>query len=92
MHPFGAYDGARENISLSNGNLNIYLPLLTFPQRGGKSFDLGIEYDSKTWNLLFFDNHDGTYASYWQQDVRVPMIAPNWRLAVPTLEATASPY
>jgi RHS repeat-associated protein len=92
LHPFGAYDGVRENISLSTGNLNLSLPLLTFPQRGHGALALAVQYDSKYWNLNYLDNHDGTYAVFWQQDKRVPMITPNLRLAVPTLQGTLSPW
>ena len=51
IQPFTTYDGIQEHIALTNGNLNFYLPLFKLPQRSGRIWELGVEYDSKTWQL-----------------------------------------
>jgi len=88
MQPFTTYDGVKENIALTNGNRNIYLPLFKLPQRSGRIWELGIEYDSKTWQLRTYPDGLGGFFVVWEQDTRAPMIAPNLRLSVPTLQAT----
>jgi hypothetical protein len=51
MRPYGSYHGGEvDSISLPGGNLNIHIPIISFPQRGGK---LNVEYflrlTSKNW-------------------------------------------
>jgi RHS repeat-associated protein len=88
IQPFTTYDGIQEQIALSNGNLNFYLPLFKLPQRSGRLWELGIEYDSKTWQLHTFTTN--LEFAIWHQDTRLPMVAPNLRLSVPTLQATSA--
>jgi RHS repeat-associated protein len=88
VQPYGTYDGVNENINLSNGNVNFHLPLLSLPQRAGRKFEIGIEIDSKTWALNIAYLGPQSYDAVWQQDQRVPLVAPNIRLSVPTLQTT----
>src|SRR5579872_4319916 len=90
VQPYSTYDGVRENIALSNGNLSLSIPLLTLPQRTGP-FELGIEYDSK---IKFHIGETVTtppksiaVVAWYPDDVVFPVIAPNLRLSVPTLVA-----
>ncbi len=35
--PYGAYEGGNlDNVSMTTGNLNVRIPLISYPQRGGK--------------------------------------------------------
>lgn len=88
MHPFGAYDGAREDISLSTGNLHVQIPLLTFPGRG-MNFALAVDYDSKGAMPGFFPSFNNQYTIYWLGQARGPVIGP-MRLSVPMLGVTAT--
>jgi hypothetical protein len=92
FHAFGAYDGASEMVSLSNGNLNLTLPLLKFPGRSGMDFSLAVEYDSKFYSPSFtsLGQPQGQQLMYWGSDLRGPMITPDLRLAVPTLSWSQS--
>lgn len=40
VQAYGVYDGTKECIDLSNGNVNLQIPLLSLPQRGGRTFEL----------------------------------------------------
>ena len=44
--PGASADGANENVSLQNGALSVYIPLLSVPQRGGYSLSLGLVHHS----------------------------------------------
>ena len=37
-------------VNLVNGNLSLELPLITLPGRGGGSYPLALQYDSKIWS------------------------------------------
>jgi hypothetical protein len=88
IQPFTTYDGVKENIALANGNLNLNLPLFKLPQRAGRSWTLGINYDSKIWDLFDFAPPGQPASAFWMLDTRLPIIAPYLRLSVPTLQAT----
>ena len=37
MKPYGTFEGGSiDSISTTNGNLNLHIPLVSYPQRGGK--------------------------------------------------------
>lgn len=37
LKPYGAFEGGSiDSVSMTNGNLNIHIPLVSYPQRGGK--------------------------------------------------------
>src|SRR5205823_8379554 len=57
MHAFGSYHGGEvDAVSLSNGNVLYKIPLLSYPQRGGR---LGIEYflagNAKKWQVALHE-------------------------------------
>ncbi len=50
LKPFGAYHGGDlDTVSLSNGNLAVRIPLVSYPQRGKLSFGLSIINNDKNW-------------------------------------------
>ncbi|PYU20278.1 MAG: hypothetical protein DMG32_22715, partial [Acidobacteria bacterium] len=86
--PYNTYGGVRENISLTNGNVNLQVPLVTLPGRNGHNFTLGLVYDSAIWPLTHWV--DPFVGDIWQfgQDYQAPVLDGVWRLNVPTLQAT----
>ncbi len=67
VNPYETYEGNRENINLSSGNVNITIPLLTFPGRNGLDYPLALHYDSKSvWQLRdFVDPNTGIVTYNW---------------------------
>jgi hypothetical protein len=54
LKPYGAFEGgAIDSVSMTNGNLNLHIPLLSYPQRGGK-LHLGF--------FIKFDNNSYSYS------------------------------
>jgi len=49
--PHASSSGTSENINMMNGSLNVYLPLLSIPQRGGSSLNLGLVHKSNSYTL-----------------------------------------
>src|SRR6266853_2524213 len=81
IQPFTTYDGVRENIALTNGNLNLNLPLLKLPQRAGGTWEIGLEYDSKVYQVHIYPAGQNQLLAIWQADRRFTMMAPNLRLS-----------
>ncbi|MGE5110967.1 MAG: RHS repeat domain-containing protein [Acidobacteriaceae bacterium] len=85
---YQAYDGVRENIDLATGNLNLQIPLVSIPGRNGHNFNIGIEYDSKTFYVTGTNGGTGTYW-YWDRVRRdtSPLDASKlgWRWMLPVL-------
>lgn len=93
--PYNTYGGARENINLATGNLNLQVPLLTLRGRNGHDLVLGVNYDSKVWTLNYFYDPDTATQSYsWEYEEREPGVTAGylghmgWRLNLPVLEST----
>jgi RHS repeat-associated protein len=91
VSPYQPYDGEKENISLSNGNLNVFVPLISFPGRNRHDFDIAIEYDSKVYSSIKYvpDGHGG-YTYYWDREERYPYLSASklgWRLSIPSLSS-----
>src|SRR5712692_4435603 len=84
IEAFTPYDGVRENIALVNGNLNLNVPLFRLPQRAGRTWDFGLNYDSKLWEIFTQPSGQNLFVR-WKRDIRLAEIAPNLRLSVPTL-------
>jgi YD repeat-containing protein len=89
--PYEAYGGARENINLANGNLNLQIPLVSLPGRNGHDFSLALNYDSKIWTPS--SNYDPTSGqtlySYDYDDSSTNLVGTvGWRLNVPVLMST----
>jgi len=91
IEAFTPYDGVREQIALANGNLNLNLPLFKLPQRAGRRWELGLNYDSKLWEIFpeYVPPDPHLYVT-WNPDTRLPLVAPNLRLSVPTLQASTN--
>ena len=88
LQPYNAYGGVRENINLATGNANLQIPLLNLPGRKGQDLSLGLEYDSKIWQL--HDENDPFYGLLylWDNELRNPAVGGmGWRLNIPTLDA-----
>ncbi len=49
--PHASTQGTNESITLMNGALNVYIPLLSLPQRGGYSLSLGYVSHSNSYSL-----------------------------------------
>lgn len=49
--PHSSSSGTNENISMMNGSLNVYIPLLSLPQRGGYNLSLGLVHKSNPYVL-----------------------------------------
>ena len=69
LKPFGSYQsGDVDSVSLTNGNLALHIPLVSYPQRGGK-LKLGflIRYNNKGWQVQQFTSGGQTYQHWvWQ--------------------------
>ncbi|MCI0538651.1 MAG: hypothetical protein L0Z50_25875 [Verrucomicrobiales bacterium] len=84
--PYNLFGGTRENINLSNGNLNLQIPLLTLPGRKGHDLSLALTYDSKIWQLHHeVDEFFGGYW-YWDWEHRLASVGTvGWRVNIPSL-------
>lgn len=49
--PGSSSTGTNESIGLSNGSLNIFIPALSLPQRGGWDLTLGLVHHSTSWHM-----------------------------------------
>ena len=50
VHPYGGYYHDTETVSLSSGNLNLVIPLLSLPGRAGHDLNLSVIYNSQLWS------------------------------------------
>src|SRR5581483_9756431 len=86
MHPYGSYQGGDvDSVSLSNGNLILHIPLVSYPQRGKLSLSFSVTHSNKGWtvhewtqNFQVYDqwqwlSHNGNMGAQpiWDQDLRV---------------------
>src|SRR6266536_2776565 len=58
--PYNSYGGTREKI-------NLRIPLVSLPGRGGFEFPLELVYDSKIWDLYYESDPQGSSA-WWDTD------------------------
>jgi RHS repeat-associated protein len=89
--PYNLYGGVRENINLSNGNLNLQIPLLTLPGRKGHDLSLALVYDSKIYQLHY--ETDEFYGGYWYWDWEERLASVGhvgWRVNLPSLWSGAT--
>ena len=74
--PHASSAGTNESVNLSSGGLSLFIPVLSLPQRGGWTLDLGYVHNSMTYapqqnvtvsaitrNTLYVPNLDGSDAS-----------------------------
>ncbi|MGA9669745.1 MAG: hypothetical protein WBQ94_11075 [Terracidiphilus sp.] len=54
LQPFQSYHGGDiDEINLSNGDLHVHIPLVSYPQRGGKlKLDFALEYNGKPFSVV----------------------------------------
>jgi hypothetical protein len=65
--PFGAYHaGDIDSVSLHNGALNVEIPLISYPQRGGKlKLDFALRYQNRSAYYDYVCYPDGTCSDKW---------------------------
>jgi RHS repeat-associated protein len=69
VKPYTTYTGAQENINLSNGNLNLRIPLVSLPGRNGHNFPIALQYDSKMWTPhVSYSNTGQDVIYHWYND------------------------
>ena len=66
--PFGSYHGGDlDSINLSNGFLNLHIPVVTYPQRGDIGYTVQILYNNvKGWSVFPDCTNENTCAPVWQ--------------------------
>ena len=76
MKPYGSFHGGDiDAVGLGNGNLSLNIPVIGYPQRGGKlSMGFHIGYRSKAWQI--FDDASGGNYLYWKYGNDAPSAAP----------------
>jgi RHS repeat-associated protein len=95
VRPYTPYAGVHENINLTNGNVNLAIPLLKLAGRGGLDLNLEMQYDSKIWHLdVIYSPQDpnSSITARWNSGESgfKPFGIDGWRLNIPelTYEAT----
>src|SRR5882762_1290396 len=85
VRPYVPYAGVQENINLTNGNLNLKVPLLTLPGRNGHDFTLELQYDSKIFKLdIGYDASSNSVGGAWMIERRSPNDrGVGWRFNIP---------
>jgi len=49
LKPYGTYESGKvDAVSMTNGNLTVQIPLLSYPQRGGLHLDYELVWNNKT--------------------------------------------
>lgn len=65
--PYGAYHGGNlDSINLSNGFLNIHIPVVEYPQRGDLNYGVQIVYNPKGWSVLPNCRNENSCSPLWQ--------------------------
>src|ERR1035441_2750022 len=67
LKPFGSYDGGNiDSVSLSNGNVNLHIPLLSYPQRGDRlPLRFFIYYNNKGYSAVPNSPTDPNGPKHW---------------------------
>lgn len=75
------------NVNLTNGNLNLQIPLVSFPGRKGLNFSLSLVYDSKMWtpHPSYASPTDVVYTWKIDQPDSYPIGDFGWHLNTPAL-------
>jgi len=89
--PYSLYGGARENINLATGNLNLQIPLLSVPGRAGLDLSVGLTYDSKNNYLTYtYNEYTGQVFYSTQTEQRAPYVgSTGWRVNAPVISSSA---
>jgi YD repeat-containing protein len=90
-NPYGSYSTDAGNVNLSNGNLNLNIPIVSLPGRNGHNFGLALQYDSKIWSPSATVNTSTDITYQWMAEQRNPAVGDmGWRLSIPGLDV--GPY
>src|SRR6266550_953716 len=90
-NPYGSYSTDAGNISLSNGNLNLNIPIISLPGRNGHNFVLALQYDSKIWSPSATYNSSTDITYQWKAEQRTARVGDlGWRLSIPGFDT--GPY
>src|SRR5713101_4346133 len=73
--PYQTFLSEKENINLGTGNLNVHIPLLNLPGRGGHDFGISLSYNSQLWSTGSVIDGLGNTHYYW-----FPATAWQWSL------------
>src|SRR6266851_7065547 len=67
MKPFGSYEGGNfDSVSLTNGNLNVRIPLFAYPQRGSLPVHFSFQYNNKGYQVhQYCGPRTGNCSSFW---------------------------
>jgi RHS repeat-associated protein len=84
LSPHTAYSIGAGNINLSNGNLNLEIPLINLPGRAGNTLNISAQYDSKNWVPHYVITTDGSEIVYtWQIEQRDTQLGSlGWRFNI----------
>jgi RHS repeat-associated protein len=91
LTPYGSYMGGKlDSVNLNNGNVTLHIPLVSYPQRGGK-LDLSffIRYNNKGWHIY---RSTPTAQGYWEFSGGVPQVVSNVDTHVNTTVLTGTLY
>ena len=66
FNQYGSYDFQDvDTVSMTNGNLLLHVPLVSYPQRGGKlKLDFSLMYERPVWNVISMTTSAGQQ-EYW---------------------------
>jgi len=72
LHPYGSYHGGDlDTVSLASGNLTLHIPIISYPERGGK---LDVNYflvlNSKGWITQWHVTNQTTNTGYYSWNIR----------------------
>lgn len=66
LDPYGSYQhGNIDSVSLINGNVNVHVPLLGYPQRGKVRLEFVIEWNVKNWSIHVSSTNGGSNIGGW---------------------------
>jgi hypothetical protein len=65
IYAYQSFSGARENVNLATGNLNVTIPLLQLSGRNGHDLNISIGYDSQRWSVVCRHDPYGHCIQHW---------------------------
>lgn len=84
LTPYATGDG---NVNLTNGNLNVQIPLVSLPGRNGLDYTLTLVYDSKMWSPhpFYASGTDVLYTWTIDRPTQAPVGDYGWHFNKPSL-------
>ncbi|NDQ55762.1 MAG: RHS repeat-associated core domain-containing protein [Acidipila sp.] len=95
LKPYGTFEGGKfDSVSMTNGNLNLRIPILSYPQRGTLPYNSFLGYNDKSWKIYsacnsktglcsrVYWNYGSSYGNgvEWQSDGLLHL---TWRYSIP---------